>query len=205
MTAKNGSSGVDTEFQPSHAKNQTVPYETRLDRDTRWALSEGSKHFEENNNVFKALFKITGKLKSMGVDYAVVGGMALFRHGFRRFTEDVDILVTKDSLKLIHKKLRGLGYLPPFETSKNFRDTEYGVKMKFLVTGGYPGDGKEKPVSFPDPKTVSQEVDGVDYINLETIVELKLASGMTAPGRLKDLADVMELIKVLNLPAEFVL
>jgi hypothetical protein len=34
-------------------------------------------------------------------------------------------------------------------------------------------------------------------------VELKLASGMTNAGRLKDLADVMELIKVLNLPADF--
>jgi hypothetical protein len=38
---------------------------------------------------------------------------------------------------------------------------------------------------------------------LPKLVELKLASGMTNPGRLKDLADVMELIKVLNLPAHF--
>ena len=41
------------------------------------------------------------------------------------------------------------------------------------------------------------------YINLPTLVELKLASGMTNPGRLKDLSDVLELIKLLNLPAEF--
>jgi hypothetical protein len=33
--------------------------------------------------------------------------------------------------------------------------------------------------------------------------ELKLASGMTNPGRLKDLADVQELIRVLQLPLEF--
>jgi hypothetical protein len=34
-------------------------------------------------------------------------------------------------------------------------------------------------------------------------VELKLASGMTSPRRLKDLADVLELIKLLALPADF--
>jgi len=52
---------------------------------------------------------------------------------------------------------------------------------------------------------VSQEMEGINYINSHTLIELKLASGMTSAGRLKDLADVMELIKVLNLPADFVL
>jgi hypothetical protein len=33
-------------------------------------------------------------------------------------------------------------------------------------------------------------------------VELKLASGISAPHRLKDLADVLELIRALDLPAD---
>jgi|GEM_PF-192405 len=196
---------VDNKIQTSRTNHVPFTYEARLNQDARWALSEGSKHFEESNDVFNALRKITSKLKSLGVDYAVVGGMALFRHGFRRFTEDVDILVSKEDLKVIHKNLRGLGYRPPFEASKNLRDVDYGIKIEFLVTGDYPGDGKQKPVSFPEPKMVSQEMDGINYINLHTLIELKLASGMTSAGRLKDLADVMELIKVLNLPADFVL
>ncbi|MBW3539232.1 MAG: hypothetical protein KY476_03100 [Planctomycetes bacterium] len=65
------------------------------------------------------------------------------------------------------------------------------------------GDGKPKPVSFPDPGTVSLEADGIRYIELPKLVELKLASGMTNAGRLKDLADVQELIKVLDLSPEF--
>jgi len=40
-------------------------------------------------------------------------------------------------------------------------------------------------------------------LTLEKLIELKLASGMTAPHRLKDLADVQELIKVENLTADF--
>ncbi len=166
-------------------------------------MSEGSRHFEQNSAVFKALHQISARLKEHGIPYAVVGGMALFKHGLRRFTEDVDILVTKDDLKQIHAKLDGLGYIPPFKNSKHLRDTNYGVRIEFLITGDYPGDGKPKPVAFPDPREVSFEADGISFVTLPKLVELKLASGMTSPGRLKDLADVQELIKVLDLPVDF--
>jgi len=46
-------------------------------------------------------------------------------------------------------------------------------------------------------------IDGVKTISLEKLVELKLASGMTAPDRLKDLADVQELIKTKSLDESF--
>ena len=147
--------------------------------------------------------KIADHLRSLGIPYAVVGGMALFRHGLRRFTEDVDILVTKADFKTIHHKLAGLGYLPPFAKSKNLRDTELGVRIEFLTSGGYPGDGKVKPVAFPDPRVVSFDAEGISYIQLPYLIELKLASGMSNAGRLKDLSDVLELIKVLNLPLGF--
>ena len=42
------------------------------------------------------------------------------------------------------------------------------------------------------------------FPKLEKLIELKLASGMTAPDRLKDLADVQELIKIRDLSSEFV-
>jgi hypothetical protein len=178
-------------------------YERQLDRDPRWALSEGSRHFEGRSAVFDALHKITRRLNDLGIPYAVVGGMALFRHGLRRFTEDVDILVTRDDLKTIHDRLAGLGYLPPHPRSKHLRDTELGVRIEFLTTGEYPGDGKPKPVVFPEPGPVSFEADGIRYIQLAPLVELKLASGMTNPGRLKDLSDVLELIKALWLSRDF--
>lgn len=180
-----------------------ICYEELLDHDPRWALSEGSRHFEEKSAVFVALHNIASRLSTLGIPYAVVGGMALFRHGVRRFTEDVHVLVTKDSLKLIHEKLEGLGYVPPFPNSRHLRDTQQGVKIEFLITGDFPGDGKPKPVAFPDPQEASVELDGIRYITLPSLVELKLASGLTNPGRLKDLADVLELIKALRLPMDF--
>jgi hypothetical protein len=187
----------------SSSDDAAIPYETRLTQNPGWALSEGGRHFEEESAVFGALRKITKRLDDLDIPYAVVGGMALFLHGLHRFTEDVDILVTKENLRKVHAELGGLGYLPPHKNSKNLRDTELGVRIEFLTSGEYPGDGKEKPVSFPDPVEVSIEKEGVKYLDLPTLIELKLASGMTNPGRLKDLADVLELIKLLNLPANF--
>lgn len=182
-----------------------VWYERRLNQDWGLALSEGSRFFEEKSAVQDALRKVARRLEDMGVPYAVAGGMALFKHGFRRFTEDVDILVTRDGLQLIHKKLDGLGYLPPFEKSKNLRDTEHGVKIEFLIAGEFPGDGKPKPVAFPEPAVVAVDFDGVKYLGLPTLVELKLASGLTGGvARLKDFADVVALIQALDLPADFV-
>ena len=111
--------------------------------------------------------------------------------------------MTREGLKEIHSRLEGLGYLPVFEGSKNLRDMESGVKIEFLITGGYPGDGKPKAVSFPDPKEVGVEKDGITYLKLPTLIELKIASGITNSERIKDLADVQELIKALNLPSTF--
>jgi hypothetical protein len=178
-------------------------YEQRLSSNAGWALSEGSKFFEDKSAVQEALRKINKRLTELKVSYAIAGGMALFHHGYRRFTEDVDILVTREALQTIHQALDGLGYVPPFKGSKNLRDAEFGVKIEFIVTGDYPGDGKPKPVSFPDPNDVAIELAGVRCINLPTLITLKIASGMTNPARLKDLADVQELIKRLQLPSEF--
>ena len=79
---------------------------------------------------------------------------------------------------------------------------EYGVRIEFLITGHYPGDGKPKPVAFPRPQDSSVEINGIRFLQLATLIELKLASG-TAPGRRKDLGDVQELIRILGLPADF--
>jgi hypothetical protein len=190
--------------RPRLAWNPAIPvFEERLNLDSRWALAEGSKFFEGQGAVQETLRKITARLRELGIPYAVVGGMALFHHGLRRFTEDVDLLVTGDGLKEIHDRLDGFGYLPPFSHSKNLRDTDTGVKIEFLVTGGFPGDGKPKPVSFPDPVNVSVENDGISYVNLPTLFELKIASGLTNTERMKDLADAQELIKILRLPQDF--
>jgi hypothetical protein len=179
-------------------------YEQQLRLDRGWAMDEGDRHFQRENEVFKTLRKIARRLDELGIPYAIVGGMALDAHGFRRLTVDVDLLVTPDGLKTIHEKLEGLGYVPPFAGSKQLRDTENGVRIEFLVTGQFPGDGKPGPVAFPNPAEVSTRIDGLAYLSLSKLVELKIASGMTGGvARMKDFSDVVALIEALSLPAEF--
>jgi hypothetical protein len=179
-------------------------YEAKLAEDLEKAFQEGFMHFDEKSAVHNSLRKIASRLKDLGIPYTVVGGMALFSHGVRRFTEDIDILVTAAGLSEAHRQLEGLGYIEPFQGSKQLRDTDTGVRIEFLVTGQFPGDGKPKPVAFPDPADVGVEINGIRFVRLETLIELKLASGMTGGvHRLKDLADVVELIKTLKLAADF--
>jgi len=77
------------------------------------------------------------------------------------------------------------------------------VRIEVITSGEYPGDGLPKPVSFPDPAGATVEVAGLRVINLEKLIELKLASGMIAAHRRRDLADVQDLIRALQLGQEF--
>ena len=85
---------------------------------------------------------------------------------------------------------------------KDLSSTVDGVSIEVMTTGEYPGDGKPKPVSMPEPARLD-EIDGIQFVTLEKLIELKLASGISAPDRLKDLADVQELIKIRKLDADF--
>lgn len=178
-------------------------YEQLLKDNPRWALSEGSRHFEENSAVFQALHKVSLRLSDLGIPYAVIGDLAMFHYGYRRFTEDVNLLVTRTGLKSIHDQLCGDGFWPLSPDTKGLRDSTTGVRIQFELTGGRPGYRVRSPIVFPDPDEVAITSDGIRYMNLDKLVELKLASGMTNPGRLKDLADVLELIKALHLEIEF--
>lgn len=178
-------------------------FEAFMRRGGTAALGLASEFFLRDDPVFRTLRAMTAKLEELGIPYAVAGGMALVAHGYDRTTSDVDILVTPEGLTQIHAALDGLGYLPPFEGSKHLRDGTTKVRIEFLTTGGFPGDGKPKPVAFPDPAEAAVQIEGIRYLRLDKLIELKLASGMTNPGRLKDLADVQELIRALNLPRSF--
>jgi len=122
--------------------------------------------------------------------------------GYRRGTVDVDVLLTADGLKQLKAEALGRGYVEKFPGSRGLRDRDTGVNIDVVLAGEYPGDGKPKPVVFPDPRTAAVRGRRVALLPLPKLIELKLASGMSAPHRLKDLADVLELIRHLSLSRE---
>jgi len=155
-----------------------------------------------DSDVQRALERLVGTLEAQKIPYAIVGAMALNEFGYRRVTVDVDVLLTPAGLEALKAANLGRGYVEKFPGSRGLRDTDNGVDIHVLLTGGYPGDGKPKPVSFPDPAKVAVRGARIALLPLPKLIELKLASGMSAPHRLKDLADVIELIRAASLASD---
>lgn len=149
-----------------------------------------------------ALERLSKRLDELGIPYALIGAMALNEWGYRRVTVDVDVLLTRDGLERLKSEVLGLGYSERFPGSRSLRDTVAGVDVDVVLAGDYPGDGKPKPVAFPDPAEAAVRGRRVAVLPLVRLIELKLASGLSAPHRLRDLADVLELIRILSLPRE---
>ncbi|MGH9385954.1 MAG: hypothetical protein ACRD2N_16880 [Vicinamibacterales bacterium] len=162
------------------------------------------RFFMGQADVQKALEKLASVLDAHQIPYAIVGAMALNEFGYQRATVDVDVLLTREGLEIFRATALGRGYLEKFPGSRGMRDTEHGVDIDVVLTGTYPGDGKPKPVVFPDPARIALRGARIALLPLPTLIELKLASGMTAPHRLKDLADVQELIRIQRLPRTLV-
>lgn len=180
-----------------------VDFQTLLSTPTL-AYGEGLKFFRGEGMINDALKRVTTDLDRNNIDYAVIGAIALNQHGYRRFTEDIDLLLSKQGLSDFHKKLVGLNYRPAFEGAKRkFRTTDENIPVEIITSGEFPGDGLPKPVQFPNPAEFAVIIDGVKTISLEKLIELKLSSGMTAGDRLKDLADVQELIKLKDLKEDY--
>lgn len=168
----------------------------RLEESSRFHMGQGEVH--------RAVMDLAADLDGAGIDYAIIGAMALNAHGFARETTDVDVLVTPAGLERFRNELVGRGYTEAFSGArKTFKNTRTGVKVEFLTTGEYPGDGKPKPVAFPEPSVAGEEIGGARFVNLTTLIDLKLASGMTQPSRRRDLADVQDLIRVLGLSEDY--
>ncbi len=168
-------------------------------------LRESENFFAGKGAVHTTLRSLVDRLAEESIPYAIVGGMALNLYGYRRETVDVDVLMNREGLERFHQRLVGRGYVLAFSGArKSFRDPETGVKIEVLTTGEFPGDGKPKPVVFPDPAKVAVDRGGYAVVALEKLIEMKIASGLSAPHRLHvDLGDVQRLIEELRLPVDF--
>lgn len=170
----------------------------------RAAYAEALRFFNGKGMLNDALGRLAADLDGKNIKYAVIGAVALNQHGYQRLTVDIDILLSADGLERFQNELVGLGYRPAFEGArKKFRISRENIPLEVITAGEYPGDGKPKPVVFPEPDEEYVIIDGIRTLTLEKLIELKLASGISAPHRLKDLADVQELIKLKKLDESF--
>ncbi len=166
---------------------------------------DAEQFFMRKSKVHRALERLVERLNELEIPHAIIGALALNAYGYQRTTSDVDVLLRREDLAAFQQAHLGRGYVEKFPGSKGLRDAVHHVDIDVVLAGDFPGDGKPKPIAFPDPAQAAVKGESFALLPLPKLLELKLASGMTAPHRLRDLADVLELIRVNALPEEFVL
>jgi hypothetical protein len=173
-----------------------------LDRRVDTVLEFVGAYFTNRSPVHLAAEAIARHLEEAGIDYAIAGALSLGVYGLVRATDHVDIILTREGLDRFKERWLGRGYVNLRAGGKPVRDTTHNVRIDFLLSGDFPGDGKPKPVAVPEPRAASVAGEKYRVVTLPVLIELKLASGMTAPHRMQDLTDVMRLIHVAKIPRE---
>src|SRR4051794_34613509 len=89
------------------------------------AHEEGIRYLRGSGMANEALRRLASDLDAHGIPYILVGAAALNQHGYRRFTEDIDIILSADGLERFQRELVGKGYRPAFTgATRKFRETE---------------------------------------------------------------------------------
>jgi len=151
------------------------------------------------SGLVKSARKAVEVLADHGIPHLIVGGLAVQEHGYPRMTVDVDIVVPDvlEALEFLTASVTGPFYRIP-KCEDRVEDRRNGVRIDLLPAGRVLKRGCKVP--FPQPAKAAEKL---QIISLEDLVSLKLDSWAGSPSRrLKDKADVIELIKYRNLPRD---
>ena len=197
MDSTAGSSGQDIPI------NGVVPFEVRMRADPEAGMLEADHFFQGRGEVHAILHQISEHLRQERVAYAVAGSLAVFFHGLRRLTDRVELLVNKVGRGWILSHLDLLGCIHEWPWSNELRDRCNGVLIRLIVKDDFPKYDLSRIFERARPEDVFETYESIHYVNLRTLIELKLASGIGSRDCLNDLAEVQELIKIRWLPRDF--
>src|SRR5262249_6265275 len=86
------------------------------------SLKEISMYLQGRDEVHKTLRRVTKRLDKAGIPYAIVGGLAVKVHGYRRTTNDVDLLLTPQGLEEFRKRFVPKDYEQAGQRKRRFVD-----------------------------------------------------------------------------------
>lgn len=134
-------------------------------------------------------------LTACDCESVVGGGWAVWRHGYLgRVTQDIDIALPANRIEEFLKTAAVSGFELLTSPSGNWpklRHRESGIEVDVLPEGGRPGTAAHPaPTTIPHPTEMGAARGRLKYMTLAALVELKLAA-----GRLRDEADIVELIR----------
>jgi hypothetical protein len=154
--------------------------------------------FEKEGPVWETLRALDQRLHDVGIDYLVIGGLALNVYDYPRQTVDVDIVLRADEYERFKREYGESVYRRAQGAGRRFVDPDTEVTIDVLITGQLAGrTSKNQRVCFPDPSEAEIRGD-LRTVSLARLIELKLVT-----WRYKDWGDVVELIRRNNLPESF--
>lgn len=122
-------------------------------------------------------------LRAVQGNNLLIGGIAVIHYGYRRYTNDVDVLYAERDLQIVKRlKTNFKVVLKARNRWHHFEHRKTKVRLDLIPEGGLTTYG-----FIPGPVTVGGEA---GFISLHGLIWLKLVS-----GRAKDDADVIEVMK----------
>jgi hypothetical protein len=156
----------------------------------------------ENESLWDVAQRVHGLLARERIDHAIVGGIAVCPHGYRRNTVDLDLLIRPQDSAPLRSVLDRAGFQSS-AADKEFRSPS-GVSVQIALEGESEGPGQDATFPSPsDPKHVTT-IEGLPVLSLPQLIQSKLACGLGNLRRThRDFADVVELIAVHHLDGSF--
>jgi hypothetical protein len=150
--------------------------------------TEAFAMLDKRGAVMETARLVSRVLREHKIRGGVIGGVAVVLHGYRRTTDDVDVLVQQrlDDLKA---PLRAEG-------------VEFDAAEREFRHQGVPVHLVDETLAKFAPKEF-RDIDGVQTVGLADLISMKLHSGTSEMLRAQDLADVIGLIRKHNLTATF--
>ncbi len=168
---------------------ELVPYELRLKADPLWNRQEAGAYFDQDNSLFHTLRKITRLLSSHDEQYAIMGVVGLFLHGFRRLTTEIDITIRDTRTQNIYTQLTENGFVQESVILQTgVRDVVTGVKCTIYRSLDWAG-----PTALIGEHSV---------LTLPALFEFLLREGRVCKLQ-RQYADVQDAIKHLHLPRDY--
>jgi hypothetical protein len=150
------------------------------------------EEFEQHFSI-ALLRSIARDFDEAGIVYAIVGGVALSQYNYLRYTEDIDIRMRAWNFPRLQRLVQTgrYSFRPDSDHNLNYHlPSGSTIPPDILVEG----DVAQRLV-LPDPEPMRERRQGIWYVSLPKLLELKLAR-----NSVKDRSDVCELTRINLLP-----
>jgi hypothetical protein len=147
----------------------------------------------ELNDPERHLSSVVRDFHECGIDYCVIGSLAVRCHNYVRFGSDIDVLLSKETFPKIEQFFIGNGYSYRPGSDRHLYVELLGGRIPLDIY--VEGERREGGLPLPDPRGSRVRILSRWYASLPLLITLKI--------RADDLGDVFQMIEENELTEDF--